>query len=397
MSVFRSGVAVVLVAVTAVAGGACGDASTGGLPPTVVDSAGVEIVANRIPATGLPVYATLDSAPNLNLGFVLGNADSHLLRVEGAVTLADGSIAVANGNTQEVRFFDPAGVWVETMGGKGLDAGQYWDLTRMGRASGATLWAADHSRNRLTVFERATGVRGVYDVPADYSVKGRFGDGSYLLVPRWPISLHDQNPADTVRRDPAVYLRWWPERGDTASVGTFQHDQMLVVEREDGLSVGVPPFGRQTVQAVGPGRFYVGDQDSFTIDGFDPDGTRRQSVRMRGVDLALTPEQVDAVRRGTRGGGEYADRFWATVPDTRPAFGRLLLDGAGHLWVAENVATAAQPQTWMVFGPDGVVRGLVTVPAGFRVMEIGADYMLGVIRSTGGDERVQRYGLSRAG
>jgi hypothetical protein len=182
------------------------------------------------------------------------------------------------------------------------------------------------------------------------------------------------------------------------AVGAFPHDQIMVVETDQRMSAGVPPFGRQTVQAVGPGRFYVGDQEGFVIGGYDPDGTLRQSIRLEGLDLTLSPEQISAARakRGALWGGpEHADRIWATVPDTRPAYGRMLLDAGGNLWVAEHAPTADSPVNWTVLSPDGTVRGIVMVPRFFTPREIGLRYVLGVLRTTGGDERVVRYRLHR--
>jgi hypothetical protein len=381
----------------AVLGGACGGQGddTGGLGPTVTDSAGIEIVVNRVPPTGLPVYATVDTARDLDLGFVLGDEASRLLDVEGVVTLSNGDIAVANGSTFEIRFYGPDGARVGVLGGQGFDDWEYMDLSRMGRIRGDTLWVADNARNRLTILERKAGVVRAGALPPGYSVAGRFGDGSFLLVPRWPLALHESNPMDGVRRDPARYLRFGPQRADTVTVGLFPHDEILVVETDRGLSMGVPPFGRQTVQAVGPGRFYVGDQDAFVIDGYDPDGTLRQSIRLEGLDLSITPEQVAAVREARSKQPEYPDRFWDVVSDTRPAYGRILLDAGGNLWVAAHVDTADTPRNWMVFSGLGAVLGAVTMPRYFTPWEIGPSYVLGVLRTVGGDERVVRHRLDR--
>lgn len=392
---------VVSVVLSAVVAGACGseqgDEGVDALL-TVTDSLGVEIVVNRIPPEGLPVFATLDSMPDLSLGFIRGDDTSYLFDVAGAVTLSNGDVVVADGRSLQVRFYSHDGTSSGWMGGQGLDDGEFWTLSRLGRMGGDTVWAADHARDRLTTLGKEAGLVAVHALPSGYSVAGRFGDGSFLLVPRWPVALHKEDPVDGVRRDPAQYLRWWAEKGDTVAVGVFPHDQIVVVETQQGLSAGVPPFGRKTVQAVGPGRFYVGTQGGFVIGSYDPDGTLRQSIRLEGLDFSLSPEQVAAARSGrasTQAERELVDRFWATVPESRPAHGRILLDAAGNLWVAEHVATMDPPRNWMVFGPDGGLRGLVTVPKNLALQEIGLRYILGVARSLGGDERVVRYRLNR--
>jgi len=389
--------AAVMVAVMA---GGCGgqDDAAEGLRPTVTDSAGVEIVVNRVPPTGLPVYATLDTARNLDLGFVLGDPTSRLLDVKGVATLTNGEVAVADGRTSEIRYYGPDGAWLRSTGGKGFDDGEFMELSRMGRARGDTLWVMDDVRDRLTVLEREAGVLRVTQLPAGYSAVGRFGGGAFLLAPRWSASLHESDPKEGVRRDSAHYLQYWPESGDTAGAGVFPHDEIVVLETDWGAVPALPPFGRRTVRAVGPGGFYVADEEDFIIGGYNPDGTLRQSIRLEGLDLSLSLEQVAqarASRAATPAERVDADRFWAAAPDTRPAHGPMLLDAGGNLWVAEYAAGAEPPRTWMVFGGDGAIRGTVTVPRYFVPQEIGVRYIVGVMPTVGGDQRVVRYLLNR--
>ena len=49
----------------------------------------------------------------------------------------------------------------------------------------------------------------------------------------------------------------------------------------------------------------------------------------------------------------------------------------------------------MVFSGDGAVQGVVTMPRYFTPWEIGTSYVLGVLRTVGGDERVVRHRLDR--
>lgn len=368
-------------------------------PVTVQDSAGVEIVVNRVPAQGVPTYAVLDSVPDLEIGGAGGDSLPPLVDVRGLASLPDGTVAVADGATLLVLFYDRAGKFVAGGGGQGTEVGHFGRLSRMGPLRGDTVWVFDTALERMTLFRPDSGAVSSADAPPGMSVAGLFADGSFLLVPRWPLALHEANPVTEVRRDPARYLRWWLQSGDTVAVGTFPHDEMLVVDSEGVLSVGVPPFGRKTVSAVGPGRFYVGDATDFVVGGYDPDGTPRQSIRLEGVDLSITPEQVQTSRASAEGSKEpeNADAFWAAVGSTRPAYTRLLLDAAGNLWIAEHVAVFAPPRNWLVFAPDGRALGMVTFPPGFTPFEIGVRHVLGVAPGADGTQRVVRYRLQRGG
>lgn len=82
-------------------------------------------------------------------------------------------------------------------------------------------------------------------------------------------------------------------------------------------------------------------------------------------------------------------------PKTLPAYGELLVDGGGNLWVAAYATTAARSARWTVFDSTGRVLGGVSSPTGFEVFEIGAAEVLGVARDSLGLERVELLRLNR--
>lgn len=378
---------------------ACGGEQATIPAPTVSDSAGVRFVSNRIPATGIPDYAEVDPTPDLEMR---GGPPGPFVDVERAFTLGDGRIVVANRSTFKVRYYQPDGTFIGEVGDYGDAFGQFQDLSRIGRAGGDSVWAYDVEVERLTMLDGEGTPVLEAKAPGREFVVGRFGDGSYLLVPGWRTEAHFRNPVDTVRRDTAEYHRWFPETGQETRVGTFPHNEVLVLEPEEaeGLVVGTPPFGRQTVRAVGPGRFYVGRQNEFEIRGYDADGTLREVISLEGVDLALTPALMDEARRLTApdpasSEPAWAEDFWAAVPDTRPAYGPLLLDAVGNLWVGEHVVDLSPPRNWMVFSPEGALLGLVEVPFNFRVFEVGQTYILGASPGLPGAEIVKRLPMRR--
>ena len=77
---------------------------------------------------------------------------------------------------------------------------------------------------------------------------------------------------------------------------------------------------------------------------------------------------------------------------------RFSSDALGHLWVREyDLPDADRPAPlWTVFDPDGHALGFVETPAGLSVLEIGADYILGLATDEIGIERIQVCALERA-
>lgn len=368
------------------------------VPPVVTDSAGIRIVENRIPPTGVPLYATVDSMPSLDIGQPPGGDPHFILSgVVSAATLSDGRVVVASGGASELSFYLGNGRYLRSAGGGGDEAGKFRSLTRMGRYSGDTLWVFDTRADRLSLLDPDARITRTIQV-SGASPWGRFGDGSFLLVPPWAMDTGQGRIREGLRRDTATYLRWWPATGDTAVVGGFPQDEIVVVDTGGASMAAVPPFGRRTTREVGPGRFYVGDETSFDVRGYDPDGTLREIIRLAGVDLTLPPAEVEETHKRMAAGKTepaWGRKFWDAVPATRPAYSRFLLDAAGNLWVAEYVSVTDFPRNWMVFRPDGALSGLVEMPPHFTPYEIGVSYILGMGIEAPGVEHVRRYGLKR--
>ncbi|MHB1194942.1 MAG: hypothetical protein ACYC6F_18115 [Longimicrobiales bacterium] len=391
-STLRAFLALTAAALPAAACNAGGDRSAEAASgPTVVDSAGVRIVLNQVPSTGFPLFATLTPSPDLVVGDVgAGGA------VAGAVTLPDGRIAVADAGSREIRFHDAGGRLIASVGGEGDGPGRFQSVSRIGHVAVDTLWVADHRASRLALVTSA-GEAARFGFPAGLTVAGRYADDGYVMVPQWSASLLEADWAEGVRRDSASWGVWWPRGVAAARMPDLPHDELMVLKGADGPIAGVPPFGRRTSRVVGPDGFWAGDQVTFEIRRFRSDGQLVAILRLEGVDLTLT-DALKASVRPPRSEGDTAlvDRLWQGVPPTRPAYTRLLLDGAGNLWVAEHVAGTQPPVNWLVFSPEGAALGVVTVPAGFEPLEIGTGHVLGVGRAAGGG-RVVRYGLAPGG
>ena len=85
------------------------------------------------------------------------------------------------------------------------------------------------------------------------------------------------------------------------------------------------------------------------------------------------------------------------MPPTMPAFTDFLLDSEGNLWVKRFHPSWEEGNRWGVFSPDGEFYGNVDMPIGLEVMDITADYVLGVTRDDLDVERVELLALRRPG
>ena len=119
-------------------------------PAMAIDSAGVQVVTSdpRISSA----YCTLSDGPALTLGVIEGEEPYMFNWVRGANRLSDGSIAVMNDSSGEIRIFGADGGHLRSMGGKGEGPGEF----KIGRfiwvLPGDTLWVGDYRPWRYHVY-----------------------------------------------------------------------------------------------------------------------------------------------------------------------------------------------------------------------------------------------------
>ncbi|WP_425152593.1 hypothetical protein [Candidatus Palauibacter sp.] len=142
-------VLVALVAVVPLAG--CGkDAPSATVPVVAIDSAGIQIVTNDPLAAER--QCTLAEEPSFSVGTAEGDDAYMLYFVRGANRLSDGSVAILDNGTGQIRIFSDEGVHLRSMGGHGDGPGEF----RIGRyiwvLPGDTLWVGDYRPWRFHIF-----------------------------------------------------------------------------------------------------------------------------------------------------------------------------------------------------------------------------------------------------
>ena len=119
--------------------------STIGLTPVVGqqvrDSAGIRIVENARAAWSATEAMRLGGSPALVIGS-RPEAPYEFSRVVGALRLTDGRIVVADGASLELRFFDPAGTFMRSVGRRGEGPGEFRRMGSLVRLPGDTLAVA---------------------------------------------------------------------------------------------------------------------------------------------------------------------------------------------------------------------------------------------------------------
>jgi hypothetical protein len=380
------------------------------------DSAGIRVVDNTRPAWAPGREWRLSEQPILDVGGGSGANDS-LGRITGATRLSDGRLVVADQATRQLRFYDPSGRPLMSVGGTGQGARESGDFRVIGRLAGDSIAvetldvAAIFSPNGTLVRTVRFGpfAPGTLQTPF-VTALGRFDDGG-AVVADFPQG----------RRGPAGAQRWV----DSASL--FLVDRAGAVVRPLGAAPVVVlvagaqhaspmDFGPQAAYASSGRAFYWGFPEQYAIRAYDAEGKLRRIVRRAWTPRALTGGEIDAYvdgwlrqwskKTGAEREAERSEMRRAAYPEFLPAYSAIVATPAGELWVREPDLTGAPgcwclaglstvPSRWSVFDADGRWLGEVAMPPRFIPLEIGADYVLGRSRDASDRPHALMYRLER--
>jgi hypothetical protein len=364
---------------------------------TVRDSAGITIVENSRAAVARTAF-TLSAAPAVQ---VTGrNDDPRYLfspNVAAVSRLSDGRIVVGDRWSFNVRIYSAGGHHQRTFGSMGSDPGQLAAITRIFVLPADTIAVVDGRINLFTPDGRfirveSMGMNGMTPLArlADGAWVSRRGTGKdSVRVFRVARGAKGASAADT-----GIRLAVYDPRDTTLHAAGAYVQNASIVDT---------PFLPSVVIAGLPDGFLMGDGKTFELLEYSANGRLRRIIR-RDIDLRLTEADKARYREGELAGkqGEARDaaelRLRSTVfPKTIPAFQRLLVDPKGRIWAQDQLRANHVPLRWTVFDADGKMLGVVQVPVGFRVFEVGTDYILGRLRDPSGQAHIQLYTLIPVG
>lgn len=382
---------------------------------TVRDSAGVRIVENHRPAWTPGEEWILASVADVTIGRVDGAEHDVLSSVSGAVRLSDGSVAVGDGGAHRVRIYDPAGRHLVSFGGPGEGPGEFGVLGLIGRVHGDSIGVWDPRRKRVTVFSRTGRARTGPAVEVDGIIVpaiGWAGDGSVVVTPTFTMAdAMGARPGETRGQTRYVVVR--PD-GRTDTLLVLRGREVLVTRSDRSYIPLAVLFGRNGHLAASAEAFVAGESDTFELSLRAWDGRLLTVIRRPGparavttVELRLAQEAAEEARRRSLDIAGTAARGAVTAVrrpsnaetgpphrSTHPHFDGLVIDATGHIWVRES-AIGSATRSWLVFDPDGIWLGAMSIPAELRITDIGRDYVLGVHRDELGVETVRLYRLDR--
>jgi hypothetical protein len=348
---------------------------------------------------------SIGGQPLVSIGRVGGDPAYEFSMIAGVSRMSGNRWAIANLSTSEIRVFDSTGKHLRSMGRRGRGPGEFPFLWQMWRVADTLIGVDGAGLSQVFTLD-GTFLRSLPRPSAAGRPVERFGylaDGSYIGG--------YLDPEDESKLGRSVRWITLVKRTDqqTTALGRFRAREMA--RKRDGEPLPVVYGGRVEV-AVLPRNFCVGYSATFAFTCFDEGGKSLVSVRMDGLrPLPVTEADrqgyFDGIDKGNPGprGAKYRTEVRAVTEfaDHLPAFGRFVASAAQELWVGPLTPADAtvgsfnpapdQETVWRVFDMRGAWLAEVTLPARFRLMEAGADYVAGVSRDSDDVERVVVYRL----
>lgn len=377
----------------------CGGEANGGPAVAVRDSAGIEIIESPAAVADRP-WAFRLGDPVADIGVVDGAPEYQLFRVTSAVALADGRIVVANGGTQELRFFDSDGRFLFSRGGRGDGPGDYQLPMIVPSPFPDSLFVFDLRASRVTVLDLDG--QPVRTVPAGGFVSEPIG-----MIAADRLAFIDNTASAGM--DAAEMLQENGRLVQIATLGAAQRDTLATYDGPGlflwhvGNRIGFTqvPFDVSPTAAIGNGRLFVTPGRESEVHELGRDGRLLRILRVgrelepitrdlfeafveRQVGLEADPAEAAEVRR----------RYGETpIRERMPAYRRLLVDASDNVWAERYREDTSGPSTWTIFDASGQAAGSLTVPAGARLLSAGADRVLAVQRDEMDVEHVVAWPL----
>lgn len=368
---------------------------------------GIAIVESAEPVWSSEGLWRVEVEPAVDIGSLEGDDSYVLSRVRSAVRLDDGRVVVADGGTNQLRYYDDRGEHLLTAGRQGDGPGEFRRLGSLAVVTGDTIAAWDSGNLRLSFFDRAgTFARSLAletgkDIHFPQFI-GILNDGT-IVAWATPAYVPDEDGSVTLRA-PARLLAYASDGSLRDTIHTLASNEIFVRRSADETTVIDVPFGKGMASSHDGSHVWAGVTENFEVRAYDSRGPLVRIVRRIGEPRPVTRQDFDLFKKRQLEGlppGPMRDQFEGMfddvpVPETMPFFDRILPDPTGSLWMKRVLPPADQRTVWSVFSPHGALLGDVETPPGLTVFQIGEDFVLGRWQDDLDVEHVRLHRLERS-
>jgi hypothetical protein len=370
------------------------------------DSAGVQIV-DLSQASSNPAVCQLDTSGARSIGTEHGSLEQQLFAIRGVVELSNGNLVVANGGSNELRWFGADGGFVRATGGNGDGPGEFRGLAGLITLSEDSILAYDSTLKRFQVFDSAgQHVRGFQLAQDEYTSSypaplGRT-DGGELLIRDLRLNAPEADRGGRARPhfDLVRYDRVGRFLGVSVSPPAWETFSPGPV---DGITVSplAIPFSATTLLAVTSEALLLADTESGEIEEISFEGSLLRLLRPPTLPApVVTSDDVRSYRERAMANVPLVARELfrqvyeqVPIPETKPRLRSFTVSKDGIVWlVATPIADDAGSEA-LILDPEWNLVCRVLTPDAFEPMVVSRDRVVGVTTDDLGVESVREYYL----
>ncbi len=366
-----------------------------GIDVRQADSAGVRIVETLRPR-GVETSNRwrVAAAPEFRIGSAF-DEPTMLAGVTGIAYGPAGEIVVANAQTLQIKMFSAAGEPIWSQGRVGDGPGEYRGFRTVEHCGGHIL-VADLQSRRFTLLNGAGEVTAtrlwhpLRRLAAPFRLSCT-DDGAFVQLDR-----ESNPPAEEGSYTVPAIIGF-------GRVGGESPEPILAIpgidRRRHGTVDGPADFGKTTWAVALPQGVIVIQSTTTEFRTYDAEGHLSRVARWMyspkpitsGVLRSEVTERESSLPRSMR--SSYR-KLWLSLdhPDYLPAIDTIVPADNGGFWARRfQLRSESLPLVeWWRVGSDGVLRGIVEVPADFTLFRVVPGAVLGLVRDSLGVEYVEK-------
>ena len=364
---------------------------------TVTDSVGIRLtISPDAPTTAPTTFAEIDPQPVLSLGGPDAEGPTQFYQIQHVHIDPRGRLWVADGQSGELRIFQPDGSHWKTRGGRGEGPGEFVRIRLLGSFRGDSVAVWDDANGRLSLFDGEGELVRTERVPPSDDPRPRafdvFADGSFLgQVPR--VFAAGSVEAGQILGDSVRLVRVDLENSTQSTLGGALGPLWLWT----GQSQIPIPFTINAGFDVYDESVHLVSGQEFRVRVFEAGrlseiyGVARDAREVSGADIAAYRAFIEEYYPESQQNDYLSTLDHPSRPTVMPAYSRLLAAADGHTWAQIYSPDFSAPATWDVYDASREWVGQVQTPGGFMTMTITGASVAGVWRDDLGVEHVRVY------